>query len=186
MMKWFTLTALMFLLFVNAFADKERPNEKYKAFSPNKKYFAVLTPSSSFGVEGTCKVYASKDSLQKKLLWKTNWFARTVFLSNDGKHIIRFGKWASDISGRSDLALAFYNKEKLLKEYKVSELVKDSTKLQRTVSHYKWELTVENDVKSYSTDFKKYTLTTVDNQTYTFEISSGKVINSKPKKNPTK
>ena len=75
-------------------------------------------------------LYLSGDSTTP--LWTVQWCAQAVHLSRDGRYLARMGPWASSAS---DLAIAFYDRGRLLKEYAVKDLVADTESLPRSVSH---------------------------------------------------
>ena len=170
---------LIVTLHTFCYADKERANQTTTLNSPNGKYVVTLTPATPFGEKGSGFAASVKDSVVIDTLWKVNWYARTVFLLDDGNHLVRFGPWARDKRGLTDLAVAFYNKGKLTKEYKVRDLVKDFKSVRRSVSHYQWESTDSLVTSGFSKDFKTYTLLTTDNLVYTFNTSSGKIVKMK-------
>lgn len=170
---------LIVTLHTYCYADKERANQTTTVNSLNGKYVVTLTPTTPFGEKGSGFAASVKDNLVIDTLWKVNWYARSVFLLDDGNHLVRFGSWARDKRGLTDLAVAFYNKGKLTKEYKVRDLVKDFKSVRRSVSHYQWESTDSLVASGFSKDFKTYTLLTTDNIVYTFNTSSGKIVKKK-------
>jgi hypothetical protein len=104
-------------------------------------------------------------------LWQVFWYSFTVYPSSDGKHVVRMGPWAK---ATSDLAIAFYEDGKELKQYAVSDLVKDLDKLRHTVSHFFWRTDLSYDDKE-GTVFLK----TVDGISYTFSVKTGEIIDNK-------
>jgi hypothetical protein len=172
--------ALFCLIAIVALADSVAPNKKWKTSSADGKYFIEMIPRSDYGEEGEGIVthYSSG-----KILWKIGWFARLVALSNDGVHLVRFGPWAGDKKRLSDLAISFYEKDKLLKEYLVRDLVRDRTKLEETKSHYFWQANKSSIAQGFSADNKTFTVVTLDGIAYIFNVSKGFIIkqNQDPK-----
>ena len=78
-------------------------------------------------------------------LWRTEcWHAFEIYLANDGRHLVRMGPWSEGREASTeDLAIAFYEDGKLLKEYSTSDLLKDKRAVKTTVSHYRWRAPVE-------------------------------------------
>ncbi|HSJ02045.1 MAG: hypothetical protein ACAI34_00690 [Verrucomicrobium sp.] len=108
-------------------------------------------------------------------LWRTRgWFASQGWLSDDGRYFVRKGPWARDFEGRTDLALAFYDRGKLLKEYQVKDLIKDPGSLVQTSSHYFWSPEVQS--KPDGLTATSFYLVMGDGTTYTFDISTGKIL----------
>lgn len=73
-------------------------------------------------------------------LWRTQgWYTFQAFLSNDGHFLVRMGPWSEGKEASvEDLAIAFYQDGKLLKDYSTADLLKDKSAVRRTVSHYRW------------------------------------------------
>jgi hypothetical protein len=74
------------------------------------------------------------------LLWKTaGWYSFSVFLSRDGRHLIRIGNWPQGDRPKSDdLAIAFYDSGSLVKSYSTLDLLKDPSVVPKSVSHYQF------------------------------------------------
>lgn len=161
---------------IAVFADSIAPNKRWKTSSPNGQYFIEMIPDSDYAEEGEGIVthYSSG-----KVLWRVNWFARLVALCNDGIHLVRFGPWASDKKKLSDLAVAFYEKDKLLRRYLVRDLVRDTTKLEFTKSHYFWQANKSSIPQGFSEDNKTFTVVTLDGIAYKFEVSTGYILSRK-------
>jgi hypothetical protein len=160
-------------------ADKEKVNDQYSVTSPNGKYIIELIPSANFGEAGKGFAFAVEDTHRRDTLWSVDWFAKKVFLADDGSHLVRLGPWAKDKKGLTDKAIGFYNKGKVVKQYLVKDLVKDKKSISATVSHYTWETCDSAIVSGLSKDFKTYTLVTTDRIIYVFNTSSGKIIKKK-------
>ncbi len=186
-MKLFSILSLAILLIalslsigLPVIADSEAPPGDYTKETENGKYiFVMLAPD-----RGT---WSSKDTRIRKIyrysglytndnpyepLWKVYWYSFAVYPSSDGKHVVRMGPWAQSTS---DLAIAFYEEGKELKQYAISELVKDTDKLRHTVSHFFWQ----SDLK-YNDKEGTVFLKTVDGQSYTFSVKTGEIIEKKP------
>jgi hypothetical protein len=71
-------------------------------------------------------------------LWRMDgWHAYSLFVSDDCRYlvIVRHGG-PGHAPAPDDLALAFFDRGKLLKRYRVVELLKDPSRVRRTVSSY--------------------------------------------------
>lgn len=119
-----------------------------------------------------------------KLLWKTKgWYSFSVFVSDNGRHLVRMGLWSSgDRPSQEDLAVAFYTDGKLVKSYSTKDLVSDPSKIERSVSHYEWYQVIIglhsragiNDPFGGEPD--TFSLITLADETFSFDIASGKII----------
>lgn len=116
-----------------------------------------------------------------KELWRTSgWYSFQVFLSHDGRHLVRMGPWSvGSEPAHDDLAVAFYQDGKLLKSYSTAELVKDHSKVQRSVSHYTW--LADSDSRAADATLHElklgwdnvFTLSTIDGINYRFNATTG-------------
>lgn len=108
-------------------------------------------------------------------LWRTEgWYAFEGFIHNDGQHFVRIGPWATDKMNHTDLAIAFYTRGKLMKQYQVKELIKRPDSLVHSVSHYSWR--PEKQTKPNGFYDKTFHLTMIDQTTYSFDITNGKIL----------
>jgi len=85
--------------------------------------------------------------------------------------------WGDDTEKYSDQAIAFYDRGKLLKDYRVNELIKDVTKLEHSVSHYSWRPEKQTQPTSFGPFWKQtsFHLVMVDKTAYNFETATGKI-----------
>lgn len=170
------LIALSIAIAATAMADTEMPPTDYTKETEDGTYiFVMLAPDGPrfsskqpeirklYKYSGLYKNDGSRDPL-----WKVYWYSFTVYPSSDGKHIVRMGPWAQSTR---DLAIAFYENGKDLKQYAISDLVKDTNALKHTVSHFFWR----TDLK-YNEKESTITLKTVDTITYTFSVKTGEII----------
>jgi hypothetical protein len=113
-------------------------------------------------------------------IWRAEgWYAFEGKISNDGKNLVCFGPWASDLDGHTDLAIAFYDQGKLVKEYKVKDLIKNTGALDNTTSHYTWRAEKQTE----PTDFipgmdNHFHLVMADKTTYVFEVPTGAIVST--------
>jgi hypothetical protein len=89
--------------------------------------------SDGFGI-----AYRIRDDGGDVVLWRTQgWYSTEVFLSHDGYSLVAMGPWnGGSQPTKEDLALAFYRQGKLIKQYSTADLVKDNSKVTRSLSHY--------------------------------------------------
>jgi len=198
---------VIFLLCSQAsFADSVRPATSYKVVTANGKYIFIMHP-----VPAKDRFYKGRDKAllkeypetglytndqHKTLLWSVDWYAQ-VFVSSDGKHLIRMGGWprGSPLNRRpegkfdpvemfikvhnqepvgpsvnpealSQLAIAFYDRGTLIKEYSIGDLIRKPAELPESVSHFSWSKKISYDDKN-----GKIGVTTQDGQVFTFDLN---------------
>jgi hypothetical protein len=113
-----------------------------------------------------------------KELWRTEgWYSYRVYLSRDGNCLVRMGPWnRGQEPSKDDLAIAFYRKGKLLKEYSTEQLMRDKSKVQKSISHYRWiEYQHEPEIRSDG----YFHLRTLDGMSYSFDIETGEIKEAK-------
>jgi hypothetical protein len=170
-----------------AFADEPLTPHSYKKMVSAEKYIFVMLRD---------RTYLSGKALEKEELemiyphsglylndgstvplWTIDWYAfpSEVYLSSDGGYLVRMGPWPSLKGAREvnleQLAVAFYEKGKLLQQYYILELVRNPEALPCSISHFEWCKEVSFDDKT-----GQFTIITLDNQKYVFDISSGEII----------
>jgi hypothetical protein len=111
-------------------------------------------------------------------VWSVSgWYAHETHLTDDGECLVRLGNWHSGWDpSPHDLAIAFYERDKLMAQYSTSDLVMDTTRVRRSVSHYQW-LT---HVYGLAPGGSRFSLTTVDGILYTFKACSGELVSKGP------
>jgi len=153
--------------FVNAiFYDEEIAPYTYTIYSSNKDYSFKMNSDSS-GI-----AYQIRNTRYKKEMWKTNgWYSFQTFITDDGKYLIRLGNWPRGESpSEKDLAIAFYNKGKLIKSYSTRELIKNDSLVVVTVSHYMF-MKDEPSLTDYY-----FQLKTIDEIVYEFDVRTGEIL----------
>jgi hypothetical protein len=130
---------------------------------------AVVTDRKAYGV-----VYRLADDGQLVELWRTSdWYSFEVYLSDDGTHLVRIGPWARDQEKHTDLAVAFYDRGRLLKEYQVRELLKAPDKAVNSVSHYEWRPVRQSKPTGFKDD--GFHLVMADHTSYSFDLATGAI-----------
>lgn len=106
-------------------------------------------------------------------LWTVDWYSFGVDVSMDGDHIVRHGPWP----GRGEYeaeAVSFFRRDKLLRTYKISELVSFPALLPHSVSHFTWQ----KDAYFDRANPGAYVLTTLHGETYWIDLSTGEIFDS--------
>jgi hypothetical protein len=169
---------------LDALADQERtPRPRVFAATEGHVAFAMLPPERDaktglFKPGGRGIAYAlQKDGSLKELYRTEGWYAFEVFLSPDGKYLVRLGEWHRRAPAKDHLGVAFYRDGKLIKQYMVLDLLKDPTKARATVSHYFWRPDEGGDgPKPELADWdSSFSLQTVDGWEYVFDLKTGAI-----------
>ncbi|MBL8514415.1 MAG: hypothetical protein JNJ55_10525 [Betaproteobacteria bacterium] len=168
---------------ITAHADQERaPRQRVFASTEGHVAFAMLPPpydekTGLYKPGGRGIAYALQKDGSFKVLYRTEgWYATEVFLSPDGKYLVRLGPWSRGRAPAKDhLAIAFYRDGKLLKQYSTLEMLKDPTKARASVSHYFWRPDEAGDgPKPELADWDlSFSLQTVDGWEYVFDLKTG-------------
>ncbi|MBS1797600.1 MAG: hypothetical protein JSS81_27500 [Acidobacteria bacterium] len=138
-MKRIVLTSLFMLgLAAAVFADQEAGPFPYKAVTADRKYIFVVTdPKCGLcGIDGDYKqsgMYRNDGSTAP--LWTVDWMNR-IFLPNDGRHVVRLGRWARYSATYREELFTFVEEGRVLKTYTTVELVDFPYLLPHSVSHY--------------------------------------------------
>jgi len=103
-------------------------------------------------------------------IWSVDWHAPTVYLSGDGRYLVRMGPWAQK---RNDLAVAFYDRGKILRAYAIDDLVRNPDDLPRSISHFRWQRQVNLDDENGS-----FCVATLGNEIHEFDITTGRLTSS--------
>ena len=188
-MKTFPIIVLAASLVFSAigFADSPAAPTAWMGTSQNGSYLFKMVPEEvklednrevgiqrqAFGV-----AYSLSEKGELNELWRTEgWYAFEGRISDDGKYFVRFGPWADDLKGHTDLAIAFYDQGKLVKEYQVRHLIKDAKALDYSTSHYRWRPVKQTDPTGFLPgDPRHFHLVMADKTTYVFEIPTGDIV----------
>jgi len=115
-----------------------------------------------------------------RVLWKVEFYAfpGQMVLLDDGRTFILRGPWARSRAGLANLALAFWRDGRAFREYSVGDLLRDRSRIQRTVSHFFWRNNrpTPGFKPGLSADQRWFTLGLVDGTCYTFSTASGKIV----------
>ncbi|HJZ56558.1 MAG TPA: hypothetical protein VKE74_16450, partial [Gemmataceae bacterium] len=107
-------------------------------------------------------------------LWTVDWYAYGVHLTSDGVHLIRPGGWGrlrADMTPDFDSeAVSFFANGRLLRTYRIGELVDDLDPFERSASHFRWQQ--EGRVGG---EFA-YTITTLDGNRFVFDVRTGEIV----------
>lgn len=113
----------------------------------------------------------------------SGWFSESVFITDDAEYLVRMTtSFVGDKPSKSDVALAFYKQGSLIADFKTADLVKDTSKIQLSLTRYFWlssssHVTEPGSVKLSGTEFS---LVTADGIVYFFDVTTGKLKSGAP------
>lgn len=164
-------------------ADQELTPYDYLEYVEGGRYvFAMLAEGQSGRVE-SIRTYYHQSGLYDRSdlsepLWTVDWYAFGVKITADGNYLVRWGEWPERLEF-DELAVAFYERGKLLASYQVNSLVAEPEKLPTSVSHYTWAAETHfNDVG------KELYVRTHNGEEFRFDIKTGAVIEGPLIENP--
>lgn len=161
------------------YCDTPDTSDWILAASTGHVFFAMYGPTegtlAANNGRGFCYRLEAEGKLRK--LWEVSgWYMSSGLLSESGKYLVRFGPWASDKEGHSDLAVAFYKNGKLIKQYQVNELIKNTDRLENSASHYSW-LAAQQSYPN-TIEGSELTLTMIDGTVYCFDLDTGGIVDT--------
>lgn len=171
---------LFILIPVSFFADQEQSTFAYVKNAYGGRHFFVMLPHpKKYYSRDTGKGYVKSISRTGKIktLWKVSgWYAFKTYLSYDGEYLVRMGNWPRGVRpSQKHLAIAFYNKSGLIKRYSTKDLIKTLSKVRRSRGHYRYK----KKIIGFTGYNYRFTLITIDNVKYVFDVRNGKIIKSK-------
>ncbi|MDB6139234.1 MAG: hypothetical protein JWO94_2306 [Verrucomicrobiaceae bacterium] len=136
-----------------------------------------------------------EDGALKQLWAVTGWYARELFLSDDGRTLVRLeslhpGRTVS----KSDLAVVFYRDGVMVREYHTADLVRQPDRVRYHASGYVWlaplwvpvaDSTKADGISKVARDPEAtpvldsagmFRIKTIDRIVYQFEASTGKLV----------
>ena len=145
------------------------------------RYYLKLIPDSetTFGkTMATAVVYkAGPAPFLDVEVWRGRMWWNAVYLSNGGEHVVWIG---ADPYFKN--AIEFYRRDKMVRAYKIADLVKDGSKLRTTAGG--WVIWRSSEVApSYSLD-PVFRLVTTDNIEYYFD-GDGRIVQEGVYKTPS-
>jgi hypothetical protein len=140
------------------------PPSKITATSPSGRIRAISEPTSGTRVE---------DGNLQKVLWSLPDWHRSIFVADDGEHLVTEynGLNLIPVDFSDDLVLlTFWRQGKKVREVTVRDLFPDRKGLVRTVSHYAWRQRIDFDASG------RLRLLRMDGKTCLFDVSTGNIV----------
>ncbi len=175
--------AAVLLWALPALGDDEAGNVAVVRASEYGQCSAKSVPDELYGTAGTTTVFrVAKD--KDMTVHSYDWFSQQIFIECNvsdsktptGVSVVRLGPWARGHAARADqLAMGFYFKGQMLKEYSTLDIAGSPENVSASVSHY----TVIEKVLGYRRlggNRASFDVKTVDGRTISFDASSGEMI----------
>jgi hypothetical protein len=169
--------------------DSEMSPMPYVAAAESGRCFFKMSPDPEHPSErefGFGYAYKAGLQLADELLWRTEgWYAFEVFLSDDGRYLVRLGNAPRGLEpSREHLAVAFYDRGVLLKSYSTDELIRDKSQVHHSASHYAYKLGGSEGahLSREPGGPTHLVLTTIDLIRYTFDVATGDILEQEPVK----
>jgi hypothetical protein len=140
------------------------PPSKVTVTSPSGRIRAISDPKTGTKVE---------DVKVNKVLWSLRDWHRSMFVADDGEHLVTQydGLNLIPVDFTDNLALlTFWREGNKIREVTVGDLFPDHKGLVRTVSHYAWCLTIDFDAKG------RLRVLRLDGTTWLFDVTTGDIV----------
>jgi hypothetical protein len=140
------------------------PPSKITATSPSGRIRAISDPNEGTRVE---------EVTMQKVLWSLPDWHRSMFVSDDGQHLVTEYDGLNLIPvGFSDdlVLLTFWRKGRKIREVTVGDLFPNRKGLVRTVSHYAWRRSIDFDASG------RLRVSQIDGKTWLFDVSTGNIV----------
>jgi len=166
-----------------ALGDDEASNVATVRASEYGQCFAKSVPDELYGTAGTTTVFLVGKERDVPV-HSYDWFSQRIFIECNvsdsktptGVSVIRLGPWARGHLARADqLAIGFYFKGRMLKEYSTLDIAGSPENVSGSVSHY----TVIEKILGYRRlggNRAFFDVETVDGQTISFDAARGEIV----------
>ena len=175
--------AAVLLWALPALGDQEASNVAIVRASEYGQCYAKSVPDELYGAAGTTTVFLVGKE-QDAPLHSYDWFSQQIFIACNvsdsktptGVSVVRLGPWSRGRVARADqLAIGFYFKGRMLKEYSTLDIAGSPENVSASVSHY----TVIEKVLGYRQlggNHALFDVETVDGRTISFDAASGEIV----------
>lgn len=180
-----------------AIADSGPPPGPKMFVSPSGEFcFAMLPPKPIAASDddpdknGSGVAYRLYARGEMEELWRlSGWYSTDIFISDDGEHLVRMGDRPSrgEVS-YADLAVAFYRKGTLLRQYSTKDMIRDPDKIGKG-TYCDWRLDWQRsripaeDLVKYQPRLygdNQFRIFTADGFKHIFDVATGIRIGTEP------
>jgi hypothetical protein len=157
---------VMIALFGTSQADSPLPPPAKKTiWSASKQFFAVMEPDKEITT-----IYRSAQGKQAEKVWSMYGWFRVAALTDDGEHLV-VGYWGINLLpieyDKRQVMLYFFKRGELINYVTLDQIIRDNSRLQRTVSHYAWGMFNGLDQAG------RYVIETVEGRTIRYDVATG-------------
>jgi hypothetical protein len=180
----FAAVLILLLAPITALPDQPRPNAPIVAAGDDGTCYAKSIPSDVIGQQGRTTIYRVGPT-EDEAVASYDWYSLQIHLDCNPRGagytsttVVRMGPWAlGRRANADDLALAFYAKGTLLKQYSTLDIAGNPRNVSASVSHY-W---VFSSVEGFQWNGNKqeFVATRSDGSRVRFSSETGERIESK-------
>jgi hypothetical protein len=148
------------------------PPAKETIWSANRRFFAVMEPDKQITT-----IYRTMQGKQQGAkVWSMYGWFRVAALSDDGEHLV-VGYGGMNLLpidyDKHQVMLYFFKRGELINYVTLDQIIRDNSKLQRTVSHFRWGNFEGLDKAGY------YVVDTVEGRKIRFDVVKGTPVTGK-------
>ena len=148
------------------------PPAKETIWSANRRFFAVMEPDNQI----TTIYRTIQGKQQGEKVWSMYGWFRVAALTDDGEHLVA-GYWSMNVIpldyNKKQAMLYFFKRGELINHVTLDQIIRDFSKLQRTVSHYQWGNFEGLDKAGH------YVVETVEGRKIRFDVVTGTPVTGK-------
>jgi len=155
----------VFILTICCFADEPRTRTKFESKNGNS---SIIYRNGKW-------ILGDVTSLEKYKIDDEGFKSMTIFVSNNGQNIVVIDDFMEGHKIGNRNTIWFYNNGKLVKSYRMNELVSDTCNISKSIWHNEWCLENFDIIDNES----HFTLSTYEMTDFIFDLTTGEVITKK-------
>ncbi len=134
-------------------------------WSANRRFFAVMEPDKQITT-----IYRAMPGKPGEKVWSMYGWFRVAALADDGDHLV-VGNGGMNLIplnfNKQEVMIYFFKRGELINHVTLDQIIRDYSKLQRTVSHYQWGTFEGFDQAG------RYVVNTVEGRRIRFDVAKG-------------
>lgn len=144
------------------------PPARSTIWSANRRFFAVMDPDKRITT-----IYRAIQEGKGEKSWSMYGWFRSASIADDGEHLVvgdeGLGLLPLD-HDKQQVMLYFFKRGELVNHVTLDQIIRDDSKLIRTVSHYSWGGCLGLDEEG------RYVIKTVEGRTIRFDAATGSMV----------